>query len=173
MTHALVVVDMQRTFVESVPAGERVLAAVNARAERCRDHAQPVLYTRDIQPDGRPPGHESFQLHPGLVVCGTIVEKGPGRAGGFSGFVRQRADAAPGAGGLSELAPRLLAAQVTELTVVGLAADVCVAATAADAALLGWRTTLDLRASAFVHAHPHGDRAAVADLRAAGVNVIE
>ena len=171
MTHALVVVDMQRTFVESVPTGDAVLAAVNALAEHRHTRAEPVFYTRDIQPDARPPERGSFQLHPELLVYGTIVEKGPGRLGGFSGFVLHRAGAAPGAGGLSELAPRLREAQVTELTVVGLAADVCVAATATDAARCGWRTMVDLRASAFVQAHPDGDRGTIADLRGAGVHV--
>lgn len=173
MTHALVVVDMQRTFVESISGGEEVLASVNARTEQCHDRADPVFYTRDIQPDGYTPEHESHQLHPGLLVRGTVIEKGPGRLGGFSAFVLHRADAPPGAGGLSELAPGLRAVGVTELTVVGLAADVCVAATATDAVRLGWRASVDLRASAFVHAHPSGDRATIADLRAAGVQVIE
>jgi nicotinamidase/pyrazinamidase len=172
VTHALVVVDMQRAFVESVPAGDDVLAAVNARIDESHHRAESIFYTRDIQPDARSPQHELFALHPGLLVRGAIVEKGPGRLGGFSGFVLHRAAAPPGAGGLSELAPRLTAAQVTELTVVGLAADVCVAATATDAAAFGWRTTVDLRASAFVHAHPGGDRATLARLRAAGVHVI-
>jgi nicotinamidase/pyrazinamidase len=172
VSHALVVVDMQRTFVDSVPGADAVLAAVNVRVQESHGRAEPVYYTRDIQPDARSPQHELFALHPGLLVRGTIVEKGPGRLGGFSGFVLHRPAAPPGAGGLSELAPRLTAAQVTELTVVGLAADVCVAATATDAAVLGWRTTVDLRASAFVHAHPDGDRATLAGLRAAGVHVI-
>lgn len=170
MTGALVVVDMQRGFVQNVPGGPDVLAEVNRRIEQCRRRAEPVFYTRDVQPDARPLEHESHQLDPGLAVCGKIIEKGPGRLGGFSGFVLQHE--APGAGAVSELAPGLRRAGVTEVTVVGLAADVCVAATATDAVRLGWRAVVDLRASAFVHAHPDGDRAAVADLRAAGVRVI-
>jgi nicotinamidase/pyrazinamidase len=54
---------------------------------------------------------------------------------------------------------------------VGIAADVCVAATARDALRLGYPARIPLHATAFVHAHPDGDDAAVAELRDAGVLV--
>jgi nicotinamidase/pyrazinamidase len=50
---------------------------------------------------------------------------------------------------------------------------VCVAATARDARRLGYQVTIPLAATAFVHAHPQGDDAALAELVAAGVVVDE
>lgn len=80
---------------------------------------------------------------------------------------------APGAGGLSALAEHLRRAGTTRVTVVGIAADVCVAATARDAVRLGYPTTVALAATAFVGAHPDGDGAAVNDLRAAGIDITD
>lgn len=85
-----------------------------------------------------------------------MVEKGPGRSGGFSGFVLLRLAGCPGAGGLGGLAGGLAGAATSHVTVVGIAADVCVSATAADAARLGYPTTVALAATAFVGAHPDG-----------------
>jgi nicotinamidase/pyrazinamidase len=103
------------------------------------------------------------------------VPKGPGKHGGFSGFVLLaggRADGdRPGAGGLGSLAEHLREARVEALVVVGIAADVCVSATAQDARRLGYRVSVPLSATAFVHAHPGGDEGAIADLRAAGITV--
>lgn len=59
------------------------------------------------------------------------------------------------------------------MTVVGIATDVCVAATARDAVRLGYPATVLVQAGAFVHAHPEGDRAALVQLRGAGVTVVE
>jgi nicotinamidase/pyrazinamidase len=48
-----------------------------------------------------------------------------------------------------------------------------VAATARDARRLGFAVAIPLRATAFVHAHPAGDQAAIDDLSAAGVTVTD
>lgn len=165
---ALVVVDMQNMFVDAVgPAGPRVLAEVNALV--AGDAA--VFYTEDVEPTAGAAGSPSAELHTELDVRGPVVPKGPGRAGGFSGFVLGLDGAAPGAGGLSALGGHLRDAGAEEVVVVGLAADVCVSATAMDARRLGYRVTVPLRATAFVGAHPGGDDGAIADLRAAGVAV--
>ena len=79
--------------------------------------------------------------------------------------------AGAGAGGLSPLAGHLRGAEVRSVVVVGLAADVCVSSTARDARRLGYDVTVPLSATAFVHAHPDGDEAAVAALRDAGITV--
>jgi hypothetical protein len=42
-----------------------------------------------------------------------------------------------------------------------------------DAVRLGYRATVLVQAGAFVHAHSEGDRAAPAELRDAGVTVVE
>jgi nicotinamidase/pyrazinamidase len=180
MTTALVVVDMQNAFVApdggaAVDGAERVVAAVNQRVAAAGARGWPTFYTRDVDPTGRrgPAADHDTALHPGLDVRGIVVDKGPGSAAGFSGFAlaSTAAGGTPGGGGLSALAGLLREAATDRVLVVGLAADVCVAATARDARRLGYATAIDLDATAFVHAHPDGDDAALADLRAAGVRL--
>jgi nicotinamidase/pyrazinamidase len=173
MAEALVVIDMQRMFVEAVGEhGPRVVQAVNRSVSETLRAGGSVFYTRDIQPAARPPFAGADALADGLDVRGPVLDKGPGMHGGFSGFVLAPRGAHPGAGGLSRLAGALADAGATHVTVVGLAADVCVSATAADAARLGYPTTVPLDATAFVHAHPDGDDAAMADLASTGVRVV-
>jgi nicotinamidase/pyrazinamidase len=173
---ALVVVDMQNAFIApagrlAVPGADAVVAAVNARVAAAVRLGWPVFYTRDIGPTELPDGdpEEQTALFAGLDVRGTVVPKGPGKDGGMSGFVLSQGG--PGSGGLSELASRLRAAGVDAVRVAGLAADVCVAATARDARRLGYQVSLDLGATAFVHAHPGGDQAALGELVAAGITL--
>lgn len=176
---ALIVVDMQNAFLDpthgaAVPGSDDVVRAVNIRVDHAARDGRPLFYTRDIDPTGRTAGGHDARMHPDLSVRGPVVDKGPGHRGGFSGFVLASTalpDGRPGGGGLSRLAVLLKAAGVDHVEVVGVAADVCVAATAVDAVRLGYRASVDLDASAFVHAHPHGDQAAVDDLRAAGVRI--
>jgi nicotinamidase/pyrazinamidase len=179
---ALIVVDMQNAFIapssgEPVEGTDAVIRAVNQWVARAVEHRWPIFYTQDVAPYELPDGDPDHQvdLHAGLDVRGTVVAKGPGKHRGFSGFVlltggRPGGDR-PGIGGLSSLAEHLRAAHVEAVIVVGIAADVCVSATAQDAYRLGYRVTVPLPATAFVHAHPDGDQAAIADLRAAGIAV--
>lgn len=176
---ALVVVDIQNAFVDPaggapVPGAPQVVAAVNGWVVRAAGDGWPVFYTRDVDPTGRAVARD-LALPAALDVRGQVIDKGPGSEAGFSGFVLAtgaRPGGAPGAGGLSALAGSLRSAGVDKVVVVGLAADVCVSATAVDAVRLGYSVTVDLAASAFVHAHPDGDEAAVTDLRHAGVRVL-
>lgn len=179
---ALIVVDMQNAFIapsagSAVDGAEQVVRAVNAWVADAAGRGWPVFYTQDVGPTELPAGDPDRQtdLHPELDVRGTVVPKGPGKNGGFSGFVLgptgDRDRTGPGAGGLSSLAGLLLDVGVDSVVVVGLAADVCVAATARDAARLGYQVSMPLHATAFVHAHPDGDTAAITDLRAAGITV--
>lgn len=181
---ALIVVDMQNAFVapangRAVAGAGRVVEAVNRCVAEAAERGWPVFYTQDVAPFDLPAPElaREVELHEGLDVRGQVVPKGPGKKGGFSGFVLASADVpsggGPGGGGLSRLAELLAAAHVDSVVVVGLAADVCVAATARDARRLGLHVTLPLGATAFVHAHPAGDEAAIADLRAAGVTVAD
>ena len=176
---ALVVVDMQNAFIapaagRPVAGADRVLQAVNGWIAEAVERGWPVFYTQDVAPFELPAQElaREIELHDGLDVRGRVVPKGPGNKGGFSGFVLASSDG-PGSGGLSPLAELLAAAHVDSVVVVGLAADVCVAATARDARRLGLHVTVPLGATAFVHAHPGGDEAAIEDLRAAGVTVAE
>jgi len=177
---ALVVVDMQNAFIDPggalpVAHADDVVHAVNRRVAMAVREGHPVFYTRDIAPTEMPAGDPDglTDLYAGLDVRGHVVDKGPGRLGGFSGFVLSaiHSDGGPGDGGLSRLGPLLREHRVEHVTVVGLAADVCVAATARDAHRLGYDVTIPLAATAFVHAHPRGDQAAVDELAAAGVVV--
>jgi nicotinamidase/pyrazinamidase len=177
VTAALIVVDMQNAFVAAdgallVGGADAVLRAVNERVARAADRGDPVFYTRDIEPTQLPSGDPDGQtaLADGLDVRGTVVDKGPGTGGGMSGFVLQRSG--PGGGGLSDLAAQLRRSDAAAVTIVGLAADVCVAATALDARRLGYPCTIDLDATAFVHAHPGGDQAALDQITAAGVAIV-
>lgn len=177
---ALIVVDMQNAFVApaggpGVPGAAEVVKAVNDCVAEVAGR-WPIFYTKDVAPFELPEGDPDGQteLHADLDVRGTVVPKGPGKRGGFSGFVlasEYTADAGPGTGALGPLAGLLTESGVDSVVVVGLAADVCVAATARDARRLGYEVTVPLHASAFVHAHPRGDDAAIADLRAAGITV--
>jgi nicotinamidase/pyrazinamidase len=176
---ALVVVDMQNAFVADgaplrVAGADGVVGAVNAWVGTASGYRWPVLYTRDIEPTEIPAGDPQrlTDLCDGLDVRGTVVDKGPGRLGGFSGFVLTRphdGGGGPGAGGLSDLATLLHDDHIDHVVVVGLVACVCVAATARDVRRLGYAGTLPLQATASVHAHPDSDDAALAELTDAGV----
>lgn len=187
-TTALVVVDVQNDFTD--PAGglavtdaEAILPAVNARVAACRAAGGLVVYTQDWHPertphfttDGGPwpvhcvAGTWGAALHPDLVVDGPVVRKGVGGEDGYSGFSVR--DPVSGAVDRTELGALLDTHGVRRVVVVGLAGDVCVAATAEDAVRLGYATTVPLDATRMVELHPgDGDRA-VARLRAAGVEV--
>lgn len=169
---ALVVVDMQNLFVDAVgPHGPRVVTEVNALVGAVADAGGTVLYTRDVDPVPGTAGTPRAELHADLRVRGPVVAKGPGARGGFSGFGLAPPGAPPGGGGLGALAGHLRAAAAEHVVVVGIAADVCVSATAMDARRLGYPVTMPLRATAFVGAHPGGDEAALQELRAAGVAI--
>lgn len=171
---ALVVVDVQQCFIDAVgPDGHRVLREVNCCIEKAVREGVPIIYTRDRDPFPVPEGDRggATRLHPELTVAGPVVEKGPGRHGYMSGFLLATAEG-PGHGSIGGLAGELRRARVDAVIVVGIAADVCVAATARDALRLGYAATMPLAATSFVHAHPRGDAAAVAELRAAGITVL-
>jgi nicotinamidase/pyrazinamidase len=186
---ALIVVDVQNDFTD--PAGglavadaETILPEVNARVTACHQAAGLVVYTQDWHPehtphfvtDGGPwPVHcvrdtWGAELHPDLVVDGPIVRKGVDGGDGYSGFSVR--DPISGDVSRTELGGLLESHGIERVIVVGLAGDVCVAATAEDAVALGFATIVPLAATRMVElATGDGDRA-VARLRAAGVEVI-
>ena len=172
MTEALIVIDMQNAFFDEPHEG--LVAAVNQRVADATASGRTVLYTRDIAPTDLPSGDPQgrTELHPGLDVRGPIVPKGPGRDGNFSGFLLAEPGTHPGHGALGPLAAQLRAIGADRVRVIGIAADVCVAATARDAVRLGYPATVELDATAFVGAQPDGDDATVDELIAAGVEVI-
>ena len=178
MTAALIVVDMQHDF--GLPTGslyvsgaEDILKPVNALIDGWDG---PVVYTADNHPAETPhfdtwpvhcvAGTPGAELLPGLRVLGPVVPKGVDGQDGYSGFSTRAADGSVHA---TELEGLLREAGVTEVTVVGLAGDYCVGATALDAAALGFTTRMPLALTRFVD--PANEQPMVDKLVAAGVEV--
>ena len=186
---ALVVVDVQNDFADpagslSVPGAGDVITAVNEEVAAAAAAGATVVYTQDWHPsrtphfvtDGGPwPVHcvgdtWGAAFHPDLVVAGESVRKGTGGEDGYSGFTMRRLDSGEDAStGLDEL---LRARGVERVTVVGLALDYCVKATALDAVGLGYACVVPRRATAAVEVHAGDGAAAEADLAAAGVDIV-
>jgi len=187
---ALVVVDVQNDFTD--PAGslavadaEAIVPEVNARVAACRAAGGAVVYTQDWHPartphfdtDGGPwPVHcvrdtWGAALHPDLDVDGPVVRKGVDGGDGYSGFSVR--DPVSGDVERTELGTLLEERGARRVVVVGLAGDVCVAATAEDAAALGYDVVVPLAATRMVELHEGDGTRAVERLRAAGVEVVE
>jgi len=186
---ALVVVDVQNDFTDaegglSVTDAESILPEVNARIAACRAAGGLVIYTQDWHPprtphfdtDGGPwPVHcvqdtWGAELHPGLVVEGPVVRKGVDGGDGYSGFSVR--DPVSGDVSRTELGSLLEQHGTQHVVVVGLAGDVCVAATAEDAAALGFTTTVPLAATRMVELVEGDGERAIARMRAAGAEVV-
>jgi len=179
---ALIVIDMQRDFLPggslAVPAGDRILAAVN----RCLDLFSwahlPVYASRDWHP----PGHCSFQPQggpwPPHCVAGS---PGAAFAEGLhlppgvtvvSKATQDTVDAYSAFGG-TDLASRLAAATVKRLFVVGLATDYCVLHTVLDALEGGFEVVVLGDAIAAVDVAPGDGERAIARMRQAGASVAD
>lgn len=189
-TTGLVVVDVQNDFTDpagglSVLDAEAILPEVNTRVAACRAAGGLVVYTQDWHPartphfdtDGGPwPVHcvgdtWGADLHPALVVDGPIVRKGVDGGDGYSGFSVR--DPISGDVTRTELGALLDAHGVRRVVVVGLAGDVCVAATAEDAAAFGYAVTVPLAATRMVELRLGDGARAVTRLRDAGVEILD
>jgi nicotinamidase/pyrazinamidase len=156
---AVVVVDVQNDFTDpsgalAVPGAEEIIEPVNALVDAAQGAGTAVFYTQDWHPartphfdtDGGPwpphcvAGSWGAELHPRLAVVGPVVRKGTGMEDGYSGFTVRDLEADEDKP--TELDAELRARGVERLLVVGLALDVCVKATALDAARLGYRTSV-------------------------------
>ena len=175
---ALIVVDVQNDFCPGgalgVPDGDAVVEPVN----RLASVAPFVVATRDWHP----PDHGSFaerggvwpvhcvagssgaELHPGIDrgLIDVVVDKGQASdTEGYSGFEGT---------GLEEL---LRSRGVDTVDVAGLALDYCVRATALDAKRAGFDVVVHRAATRAVEVTPGDGERAVAELRAAGVSVLD
>ncbi len=180
MPRALVVVDVQVDFCPggalAVPDGDAVVPAANALA-RSGDFDLMVA-TRDWHPAGHgsfttadPPGPwpvhcvqgtPGAELHPGLDAdaIDVVIDKGTAvDTEGYSGF-----DA-------TDLAGRLRERGIDAVTIVGLATDYCVRATALDARTEGFAVTVDSAGTRAVELALGDGERALEELRAAGVRV--
>ena len=183
MTRALLIVDVQTDFCEggslAVAGGTAVARAISAYVPQA-DYAH-VVATRDHHVD--PGGHFAEQpdfletwpahcvvgspgveLHPDLDrrPIEAVFDKGE-YAAAYSGF--------EGSFDGQALADWLRAHDVDTVDVVGIATDHCVRATALDAVRAGFETTVLLGLTAGVA--PESTARAVAELRAAGVRLVE
>lgn len=175
---ALIAVDVQRDFCPGgalvVPDGDAVGAVLNRLA------VEPglVIATRDWHPadhasfaaQGGPwpehcvQGTPGAELHPGLDVglVDVVIDKGCEREReGYSGFEDT---------GLERL---LRGHGVATVHIGGLALDYCVRATALDALRAGFAVVLHRAATRPVEVSPGDGERARAELRAAGVAVVE
>jgi len=187
---ALIVVDVQNDFTDpagglSVGDAEAILPEVNARVEACHAAGGLVVYTQDWHPEQTPhfttgggpwPVHcvrdtWGAELHPDLLVTGPIVRKGVDGSDGYSGFSVR--DPVSGDVSRTELGGLLEEHSIERVVVVGLAGDVCVAATAEDAAELGFAVLVPLAATRMVELAAGDGARAVARMRAVGVEVTE
>ncbi len=175
---ALIVVDVQNDFCPggalAVDDGDAVVEAVNRLAAA----APYVVATRDWHP----PDHGSFSKHGGQwpVHCvrdtsgaqlhsgiderniDEIVDKGRERElEGYSGFEDT---------GLERL---LRDHDVQTVHVIGLALDYCVKATALDAKSAGFEVIVHRSATRAVDVNPGDGDDAVAELRRAGVSIVD
>jgi len=181
MGHALIIVDVQVDFCPGgalgVPDGDAAVPRANALA-RSGAFAL-VVATRDWHPADHssfattadPPGPwpvhcvqgtPGAELHPALdrESIEIVIDKGTAvDTEGYSGF-----DA-------TQLASLLHERGIDAVTVVGLATDYCVRATALDARAEGFAVWVDPKAARAVELEPGDGRRALEELRAAGVSV--
>ena len=175
---ALIVVDVQNDFCPggalAVPDGDAVIAPIN----RMASEASFVVATRDWHPgdhgsfaaQGGPWPVHCVQDTPGAELHGGIdrsqidvfVDKGQvADLEGYSGFEG------------TELERLLREHDVDTVDVAGLALDYCVKATALDALRAGFNVTVHRGATRAVEVSPGDGERAVAELRAAGVEVVD
>ncbi|MFN0026276.1 MAG: isochorismatase family protein [Acidimicrobiales bacterium] len=185
---ALIVVDVQNDFADPagslyVAGGEQVVPRVNQEVAAARAAGAELVFTTDWHPPQTPhftsgggpwPAHcikhtWGAALHPDLVVDGDILRKGTGGEDGYSAFAVR--DPVSGVDRPTGLAALLRARNVTRLVVVGLAGDVCVAATALDGIAAGFGVTVLRDATASVNLTAGDEERAFAQLSAAGVSV--
>lgn len=187
-TTALVVVDMQHDFASPdgslfVDGGDKIIADVNAEIAEAVEAGSFVVYTQDWHPETTPhfvtdggvwPVHcvrdtWGAALCHELEVVGPVVQKGTNGEDGYSGFTMR--DPVTGEERPTELDGLLSDRSITEVVVVGLALDVCVKATALDAASNGYAVTVPAELSRAVNLEPGDSERAIAELKAAGCRV--
>ncbi len=189
-TTALVVVDMQFDFANPagslyVAGGEEILAGITEQIDAVLAAGGMVVYTQDWHPPHTPHFAADGGIWPvhcvidsagaafvsGLTIRGPVVRKGSGPEDGYSGFsvVNLQTGATVG----TELSAILDENGIMAITVVGLAGDWCVKATAVDGVALGYRTTVPLSLTRFVNLHPGDRQEAITTMREAGVVVTD
>ncbi len=189
-TSALIVVDMQHDFADPagslyVAGGDELLPGIAEQIQGTLAAGGLVAYTQDWHPEHTPHfaadggiwpvhcviGSPGADFVPGLPLDGPVVRKGSGPEDGYSGFSVINLDTGVTKG--TELSTILDENGIMAITVVGLAGDWCVKATAIDGVALGYRTTVPLSLTRFVELNPGDTDAAIAAMKSAGVSVID
>jgi nicotinamidase/pyrazinamidase len=184
---ALVIVDVQNDFADPngslyVTGGDGVVPRVNIEVMRALSAGAFVVYTQDWHPEATPhfekdggiwPVHcvkdtWGAELHPGLDVSGPVVRKGSNGEDGYSGFTMR--DPVTGEEIPTPLRGMLQERDIERVVVVGLALDVCVKATALDAAA-DFQTSVVAQASAAVELMPGDSDRALEELRSGAVTI--
>ncbi len=187
---ALIVVDMQHDFADPsgslyVSGGEDTVAPIAAEIAAAVAAGATVVHTQDWHPEHTPhfardggiwPVHcvvdtPGAALVPELPVAGPVVRKGSGPEDGYSGF--SVLDLTTGTTRGTELSVILDENGIMDVVVVGLAGDWCVKATAIDGVRLGYGVTVPLSLTRFVELHDGDGERAVAEMRDAGVTVVD
>ena len=189
-TTTLIVVDVQNDFADpagslSVAGGDGIIPYLNAQIAAALHGGAFVAYTQDWHPpstphfvtDGGPwpvhcvAGTWGAALHPALTMdAGPSVRKGANGEDGYSGFTMR--DPASGDVVPTELAGLLEARGIRRVVVCGLATDYCVRATALDARGLGYPTLVLVDGIRAVDLVAGDGAAALAELVAAGVELV-
>ncbi|WP_355660434.1 isochorismatase family protein [Halomonas salifodinae] len=177
---ALLVVDMQNDFCEggalAVAGGDALVPAINAEMAAANEAGARVVASRDWHPVEHASFREQGGPWPPHCIQDTLgaafhpdlaLPEGTVRVSKASAFDSDAYSAFDGTG----LAAFLQRHAVRRVVVCGLALDVCVRATALDAAAAGFATLLLAEASAAVA--PSGRQACLDELRQAGVEVFE
>jgi nicotinamidase/pyrazinamidase len=186
-TTALVVVDMQNDFADPagslfVAGGDALVDPINGLMRAARSAGATVVLTQDwhpprtphFMPEGPWPVHCVGGTWGADLVDGldrhadAVVRKGTGGEDGYSAFTMRDPDT--GTDLPTGLAGLLRERGIDRVVVVGLAADVCVAATARDAAATGFGTAVVWSATRPVD--PAAASALPRELAAAGISVI-
>jgi nicotinamidase/pyrazinamidase len=177
---ALIVVDVQNDFCPggtlAVPHGDEVIAPLNKLIDEFLERGDPVFQSRDWHPlstkhfaayGGTWPVHcvqntEGAAFHPALRSDPRIkvISKGTGDTDGYSAFDG------------TDLASQLTQAGVAEVVVGGLATDHCVKNTVLDALQQGYKVKAVEEAMRPVELRPGDGERAIAEMRAAGAEII-
>ncbi len=183
---ALLVVDVQNDFCPGgalgVPEGDRIIPRINRTIELFRRRGLPILATRDWHPrvtkhfkefgGAWPPhciqGTKGARFHPKLELPkdAVILSKGMDpEQDSYSGFQALNAQG-------RDLESVVRDRGVDEIFLCGLATDYCVRATALDAVRRGIRVRVLQDAVRGVDLKPGDSKAAVQEMRAAGVSFL-
>lgn len=187
---ALILIDIQNDFCPQgalgVPHGDQILSLAQQWIDRFFDTPEHIITTQDAHPPKHisfreqggpwPPhcvrGTPGFLLHPALTLP-------PGHPSFYKGFFEDR-DAYSGFEGLlaplSEDSPSLhqylKQRSIRTLTLLGLATDYCVLATALDAIHYGYITRVVVDGVRGVNVHPDDSDKALATMQKEGVHLI-